>query len=64
MVSLPPILDGRFSFIHSEAHRLGGTAYVCKARDLTNDQEVAIKIFEGNVDDGMLRKIYENDVFE
>jgi len=62
MVSQSPILDGRFSFIHSEAQRLGGTAYVCKARDLTNDQEVAIKIFEGDIEDGMLRKIYENDV--
>jgi serine/threonine protein kinase len=62
MVSQSPILDGRFSFIQSEAHRLGGTAYVCKARDLTDDQEVAIKIFEGDIEDGMLRKIYENDV--
>jgi serine/threonine protein kinase len=62
MVSQSPILDGRFSFINAEAKRLGGTAYVCKARDLTNDQEVAIKIFEGDIEDSMLRRIYQNDV--
>jgi hypothetical protein len=55
------IIADRFVLLNSP-ERLGGTASVRKARDLTTDEPVAIKLFDGpDLEDELLRELYLRD---